>query len=100
MEGLAENVETVSLPARSSAAGDVLDPAHPVQETVDRCAREDAVPIVHCVLGSKTGIYEPFPSTNFGDLPFQASPSPNRPHHSHHRIAPAPHATRRGRGFW
>ena len=35
---------------------------------VDRCAAENSVPIVHCVQGSKTGIFEPYPDTNFGDM--------------------------------
>ena len=68
MEGLEKDVETVAVPARDKSSGSINSAADPVQEIVDRCAAEDAVPIVHCVLGSKTGIYEPFPQTNFGKL--------------------------------
>jgi hypothetical protein len=51
VEGLADGVETVSIPARTDKGGDVVDASDPVQEIVDRCAKEDAVPIVHCVVG-------------------------------------------------
>jgi len=68
LEGLEKDVETVAIPARDKSLGSINNAADPVQEIVDRCAAEDAVPIVHSVLGSKTGIYEPFPQTNFGKL--------------------------------
>jgi hypothetical protein len=68
LEGLAENVETVSINARDLSNNSVVDAKQGVQDTVDKCAEEGSVPIVHCVLGSKTGIMEPFPQTNFGKM--------------------------------
>lgn len=68
LAGLAEDVETVAIPARSGAKGDVVDTKAAVQEIVDRCAADKSVPIVHCVQGSKTGIFEPYPETNFGQM--------------------------------
>lgn len=68
LEGLAEDVETVAIPARDKSKGDVFDATDRVQEVVDRCAADKSVPIVHCVQGSKTGIFEPYPATNFGDM--------------------------------
>jgi hypothetical protein len=55
------------LPPRSMCPENFLLPPIYLQ-VVDRCAKDGSVPIVHCVLGSKTGIYEPFPSTNFGQV--------------------------------
>eukprot|EP00290_Baffinella_frigidus_P025015 CAMPEP_0180252838 /NCGR_PEP_ID=MMETSP0987-20121128/39262_1 /TAXON_ID=697907 /ORGANISM="non described non described, Strain CCMP2293" /LENGTH=417 /DNA_ID=CAMNT_0022221629 /DNA_START=131 /DNA_END=1384 /DNA_ORIENTATION=- len=68
LEGLAGAVECVAIPARCTTSSTVVDSSDPVQTIVDRCAREEAVPIVHCVHGSKTGIVEPFPDTNFGKM--------------------------------
>jgi hypothetical protein len=51
-----------------SEKGDVMDGAYFLQEIVDKCAAENSVPIVHCVQGSKTGIFEPYPATNFGKM--------------------------------
>jgi hypothetical protein len=68
LAGLAEDVETVAIPARGNQKGEVIDTKDPVQEIVDKCAAEKAVPIVHCVQGSKTGIFEPYPATNFGKM--------------------------------
>mmetsp|Transcript_30261 Transcript_30261/g.59091 ORF Transcript_30261/g.59091 Transcript_30261/m.59091 type:complete len:496 (+) Transcript_30261:65-1552(+) len=68
VKGLAENVETVSIAARDMGDSSVVCAKAGVQEAVDNCASEGSVPIVHCVLGSKTGIVEPFPATNFGQM--------------------------------
>jgi len=68
LPGLAEDVETVAIPARCKSKGDVFRAKDEVQEAVDRCAAENSVPIVHCVQGSKTGIFEPYPDTNFGSM--------------------------------
>ena len=68
LAGLAEDVETVAIPARCSTKGDVVEAKGRVQDIVDRCAAENSVPIVHCVQGSKTGIFEPYPETNFGQM--------------------------------
>eukprot|EP00277_Geminigera_cryophila_P001574 CAMPEP_0179416164 /NCGR_PEP_ID=MMETSP0799-20121207/6642_1 /TAXON_ID=46947 /ORGANISM="Geminigera cryophila, Strain CCMP2564" /LENGTH=489 /DNA_ID=CAMNT_0021188997 /DNA_START=57 /DNA_END=1526 /DNA_ORIENTATION=+ len=68
LQGLAEDVETVAIPARSKKSGEIYEARDPVQEVVDRCAAENSVPIVHCVQGSKTGIFEPYPDTNFGKM--------------------------------
>lgn len=68
VEGLAASVECVAIPARCKTSSSIVDSSDPVQNIVDRCAREEAVPIVHCVHGSKTGIVEPFPDTNFGKM--------------------------------
>jgi hypothetical protein len=68
VQGLAENVETVSIAARDMGDSSVVNAKDGVQEAVDKCAKEGSVPIVHCVLGSKTGIVEPFPETNFGQM--------------------------------
>ncbi len=50
VEGLADGVETVAIPARAEQG--IVDASDPVQVVVDRCANEGAVPIVHCVVGS------------------------------------------------
>ena len=68
LEGLADNVETVSIDARDLSDSSVVDARKAVQEAVDRCAAEGSVPIVHSVLGSKTGIVQPFPQADFGKM--------------------------------
>jgi hypothetical protein len=57
-----------AIPARDTSNGHVFDAKDLVQEVVDKCAAENSVPIVHCVQGSKTGIFEPYPATNLGGM--------------------------------
>ena len=57
-----------AIPARDTSNGHVFEARDRVQEVVDRCAAEKSVPIVHCVQGSKTGIFEPYPATNLGGM--------------------------------
>ena len=54
LQGL-EFVETVAINAREKT-GDVVDADSRIKETLERVAAENAVPIVHSVFGSKTGI--------------------------------------------
>lgn len=49
VEGLSDGVETVAIPARAEQG--IVDSSDPVQDIVDRCAKEGSVPIVHCVVG-------------------------------------------------
>ena len=53
--GLAENVETVTVQARL-ASGEVVDAKPEIIKALEEAAIKDAMPIVHSVFGSKTGI--------------------------------------------
>ena len=65
VEGLADNIQYVTVNARHRE-GDVLLAEEKIMETLSICENEDSVPIVHTVLGSKTGIHEDF-NTNISE---------------------------------
>jgi hypothetical protein len=58
---LAEDVETIAIPARSQDGSAVIA-AERLDQIVDKCVQDGSVPIIHSVAGSKTGIVEQFPS--------------------------------------
>jgi len=53
--GLAETARTFAIPARE-ASGDVVKSNPKVEELLEQCVKDGAVPILHSVFGSKTGI--------------------------------------------
>jgi hypothetical protein len=59
VEGLSENIEYVTVNARHRE-GDLLSAEDTVLATLRACKENNSVPIVHTVIGSKTGIHEDF----------------------------------------
>lgn len=53
--GLADNVKTVAINARHPE-GDVVDSDPQIKDTLEECSKQNEVPILHSVFGSKTGI--------------------------------------------
>ena len=55
LDGLAGNVETIAINARH-VSGDVINADDTISEALKAADKENAVPLVHSVYGSKTGI--------------------------------------------
>jgi len=60
LAGLAEGVKAIPINARE-ASGDVVNSNSKLDELLAQIEKDGAVPIIHTVFGSKTGICEKFP---------------------------------------
>jgi len=60
VEGLAADVSTVAVDSRTPE-GSVVDASPKIKDVLESCVGKDVVPIVHTVMGSKTGISESLP---------------------------------------